>query len=178
MKSNIIPLIFTCFCISALAQVGVNTPFVSSGTAVHVDGSGDNSSSIPSPFEAINDALITKNGQLIFGLSSGSSNSVLVSASDKGGFLLPRVALVSASNSTTPINTPATGLLVYNTATANIGTDEEVLEKNVYRWNGSTWKILSTTNNLPPTDTTGLRRPPTAGAPCERTSAGPRDTPV
>ncbi len=68
-----------------------------------------------------------------------------VSATDKG-FLPPRVAL-TASNSASPINSPANGLLVYNTATA--GTSPNNVSPGYYFWNGSAWinMIGSTTSS-------------------------------
>ncbi len=61
-----------------------------------------------------------------------------VSASDKG-FLPPRVAL-TAANVFTPItgtSSAATGLLVYNTATA--GTIPNNVVPGYYFWNGTAW---------------------------------------
>jgi hypothetical protein len=51
------------------------------------------------------------------------------------GLLIPRVALVAVNNGTTPVNAPATGLLVYNTnATVTGGSGV-----GFYYWNGSIW---------------------------------------
>jgi hypothetical protein len=61
-----------------------------------------------------------------------------VSASDKG-FLPPRVAL-TAANVFTPItgtSSAATGLLIYNTATA--GTIPNNVVPGYYFWNGTAW---------------------------------------
>lgn len=58
-----------------------------------------------------------------------------VYATDKG-FLPPRVAL-TATNAAGPITSPATGLLVYNTATA--GTSPTNVIPGYYYWNGSAW---------------------------------------
>jgi hypothetical protein len=54
------------------------------------------------------------------GAAPHASAMLDVSATNHG-FLTPRVALVARNNSTTPIASPAQGLLVYNTATANTG---------------------------------------------------------
>lgn len=54
------------------------------------------------------------------------------------GLLLPHVSLVAVTNTTTPINMPATGLLVWNTnptVTGGNGT-------GFYYWNGSLWTPL------------------------------------
>lgn len=54
------------------------------------------------------------------------------------GLLIPRVALVDITNGTTPVNTPAISLLVYNTnatVTGGAGT-------GFYYWNGTVWTKL------------------------------------
>lgn len=53
-----------------------------------------------------------------------------MTATDKG-LLIPRVTLVAAANNVSPVNGPATGLLVYNTGGA--------LVAGFYYWNGSLW---------------------------------------
>ncbi|MCB9226531.1 MAG: hypothetical protein H6578_05120 [Chitinophagales bacterium] len=58
-----------------------------------------------------------------------------VTATDKG-FLPPRVNL-TATNATTPISSPATGLLVYNQATAGIVPNN--VTPGYYYWDGSKW---------------------------------------
>lgn len=52
------------------------------------------------------------------------------------GILIPRVAL-TATNAASPIASPATSLLVYNTATA--GTAPYSVAPGFYYWNGSGW---------------------------------------
>lgn len=65
------------------------------------------------------------------GTTSPQASALLdLTATDKG-FLMPRVTLVAAGNGTSPINAPATGLLVYNTGGA--------LTAGFYYWNGSMW---------------------------------------
>ena len=56
------------------------------------------------------------------------------------GFLPPRVAL-TAVNVAAPVTTPATGLLVYNTATA--GTSPNNVVPGNYYWNGTRWVAVS-----------------------------------
>lgn len=58
-----------------------------------------------------------------------------VNFTDKG-FLPPRVAL-TAINAPGPVASPATGLLVYNTATA--GTSPNNVAPGYYYWNGTKW---------------------------------------
>ena len=54
---------------------------------------------------------------------------------------VPNVALV-ATNSPSPITAPATGALVYNTATASSGTT--AVAPGYYYWNGSAWLNMTT----------------------------------
>ena len=89
---------------------------------------------------------ITSLAQTGIGTSTPNASAKLdVSATDKG-FLPPRVAL-TASNSASPITSPANGLLVYNTATA--GTSPNNVSPGYYFWNGSAWinMIGSTTSS-------------------------------
>jgi len=60
---------------------------------------------------------------------------------DARGLLIPRVAL-TATNSAAPVTTtPATGLLVYNTATT---TGPTAVTPGFYYWDGSQWVRLAT----------------------------------
>ncbi|MEN9959578.1 MAG: hypothetical protein RLZZ474_1822 [Bacteroidota bacterium] len=73
-----------------------------------------------------------------------ASAKLEVYAIDKG-FLPPRVAL-TATNATSPITSPAIGLLVYNTATA--GTSPNNVTPGFYYYNGSSWvKLIGSTDN-------------------------------
>ncbi|RYE36866.1 MAG: hypothetical protein EOP42_01765 [Sphingobacteriaceae bacterium] len=69
-----------------------------------------------------------------------ASAALDVSFTNKG-LLVPRVAL-TASNAAGPITSPATSLLVYNTATA--GTSPNNVIPGYYYWSGSAWIMLST----------------------------------
>lgn len=60
------------------------------------------------------------------------------------GVLLTRVALTSKTDAVT-IASPATGLLVYNTATAGVAPNNIV--PGYYYWDGSAWAHLSTTSS-------------------------------
>ena len=64
-----------------------------------------------------------------------ASAALDVTATDKG-LLLPRVAL-SSTTVAAPVTSPATGLLVYNTATA--GTAPNNVIPGFYYWNGTKW---------------------------------------
>ena len=70
------------------------------------------------------------------GTSTPSPSAKLEVSSSNQGFLPPRIALTSI-NVASPVNTPATGLLVYNTNTA--GTAPNNVAPGYYYWNGSAW---------------------------------------
>ena len=69
-------------------------------------------------------------------------------SADKG-FLPPRVAL-TAINSANPITSPATGLLVYNTATT--GTSPNNVIPGYYYWNGTRWLSIAPPQGTNPGD--------------------------
>ncbi len=74
------------------------------------------------------------------GFTPDASAALDVSYTSKG-LLIPRVAL-TAANAAGPIASPATSLLVYNTATA--GTSPNNVTPGYYYWNGAAWTGLST----------------------------------
>lgn len=57
------------------------------------------------------------------------------------GLLIPRVAL-SATNNASPVTSPATSLMVYNTATA--GSGATAVTPGYYYWGGSAWIRVAT----------------------------------
>lgn len=76
--------------------------------------------------------------QVGIGTTTPDSSSELHIESTNRGLLIPRVALVDVSNGLTPINSPITSLLVYNTnATVTGGTG-----LGYYFWNGTQWEKL------------------------------------
>ncbi|MGI4897516.1 MAG: beta strand repeat-containing protein [Janthinobacterium lividum] len=80
------------------------------------------------------------------GISSSSSfvpdaSAALDVSYTSKGLLIPRVTL-TATNAAGPITSPATSLLVYNTATA--GTSPNNVIPGYYYWNGTVWIMLST----------------------------------
>lgn len=81
----------------------------------------------------------TAKGQTGIGTTSPSPSAKLEVASTNQGFLPPRIAL-TATNATSPVTSPATGLLVYNTATA--GTAPNNVAPGYYFWNGSVWVAI------------------------------------
>ena len=75
------------------------------------------------------------------GATPDASAMLDIVATDKG-LLVPRVAL-TATNSASPVASPTTSLLVYNTATA--GTAPNNVLPGYYYWGGSSWIALVTT---------------------------------
>jgi hypothetical protein len=64
------------------------------------------------------------------------ASAMLEVSSTNTGLLIPRVAL-TATNVTSPVTSPATSLLIYNTATA--GTSPNNVVPGYYYWSGSAW---------------------------------------
>lgn len=77
--------------------------------------------------------------QVGIGTTTPDSSSELHIESTNRGLLIPRVALVNVTNGLTPINTPATSLLVYNTNAAVTGGTG----LGYYFWNGTLWEKLA-----------------------------------
>lgn len=88
--------------------------------------------------------LISGFAQTGIGTSTPHTSAKLDVTSTDKGFLPPRVAL-TASNSASPINSPANGLMVFNTVTA--GTSPNEVVPGYYYWDGTglKWVSLSTT---------------------------------
>ncbi len=81
-------------------------------------------------------------GQVIISYdeSSPHSSAMLEVKSDDKGLLPPRVAL-SDITVADPVSSPATGLVIFNTATA--GTAPNNVVPGYYYWNGTIWALLS-----------------------------------
>jgi hypothetical protein len=86
-------------------------------------------------------SLVFLNGkaQTGIGTTSPSPSAKLEVASTNQGFLPPRIAL-TATNAASPVTSPATGLLVYNTATTNNASNN--VAPGYYFWNGSAWVAI------------------------------------
>ncbi len=92
--------------------------------------------------------LIAKFNFAQIGIGTNTPNSsakLEISATDKG-FLAPRVAL-TATNSGSPITSPAIGLIVYNTATA--GASPYNVSPGYYYYDGSIWVSMSASTIIP-----------------------------
>ena len=85
----------------------------------------------------------TPNASSIIDLNTGNT---FTSPNGKG-ILPPNVALTGITDAIT-VTSPATSLLVYNTATANIGTVAVV--PGYYYWDGAKWVRLQTTASTAP----------------------------
>jgi hypothetical protein len=80
--------------------------------------------------------FLSGKAQTGIGTTTPSASAKLEVASTTQGFLPPRLAL-TATNAASPVTSPATGLIVYNTATA--GTVPNNVSPGYYYWNGSAW---------------------------------------
>ena len=78
---------------------------------------------------------ITTYGQNV-GIGTSSPNALLDVYSTVDGILIPRVALTGTA-SASPLTSPTTSTLVYNTATAGSGATS--VSPGFYYWNGSAW---------------------------------------
>ena len=77
------------------------------------------------------------NNRLGIGTSSPSSSAILDLTSTNQGLLPPRVALTAKSGTSSPIASPTTGLIVYNTASA--GSNVDAVTPGYYYFNGTSW---------------------------------------
>lgn len=78
------------------------------------------------------------------GTNTPNSSAKLDITSTNSGLLIPRVALVSVTNSSSPISSPATSLLVYNT-NSSVTNGSGV---GYYFWNGTIWERLFSGSTL------------------------------
>ena len=84
-------------------------------------------------------AFLSGKAQTGIGTTTPDASAKLdVSATNKG-FLPPRVAL-TATNSASPITSPAAGLMVYNTAST--GSAPYTVAPGYYYWNGTAWTAV------------------------------------
>jgi hypothetical protein len=109
------------------AQVGIGTPTPSS--KLEVIGAGTTSATTALKVGSASNTILTVRNDGLVEISSTTQ-----------GFLPPRVAL-TATNSTSPINSPATGLLVYNT-TAGTSTATTNVTPGLYYYDGSKWQRI------------------------------------
>jgi hypothetical protein len=80
-------------------------------------------------------AILSSSGMMAqqgFGTNTPDKSAAVDIVSTKRGLLIPRVALTETTNNS-PVNAPATSLMVYNTASANDVTP------GFYYWDGAKW---------------------------------------
>lgn len=77
------------------------------------------------------------------GTNTPNASAQLDLADTDRGILVNRVAL-NATNNAAPVTSPATGLLVYNTASSSSGNTEVI--PGFYYWDGSQWVAMGGTN--------------------------------
>jgi hypothetical protein len=80
-------------------------------------------------------AILSSSGMMAqqgFGTNTPDKSAAVDIVSTKRGLLIPRVALTETTNNS-PVNSPATSLMVYNTASANDVTP------GFYYWDGAKW---------------------------------------
>jgi hypothetical protein len=92
-------------------------------------------------FSALLLSCWTSFSQVGIGTTNPNASSSLDISSNSSGVLIPRVSLVDIFNGTTPVSSPATSLLVYNTNAAVTGGNGV----GYYYWDGSKWTKLFTT---------------------------------
>ncbi len=83
------------------------------------------------------------NDNIGLGTNAPNLSAQMEMADINKGLLINRIAL-TATDAVTPISSPATGLLVYNTATASSGST--AVTPGFYYWDGTKWVALDGTN--------------------------------
>ncbi len=95
------------------------------------------SSAIVNPWVLSGNDVYNTTGEVGIGTNTPDVSAILDVSSTSKGLLPPRVALTSKTGTSTPIASPATGLVVYNTATA--GSGDNIVFPGLYNFNGTEW---------------------------------------
>jgi hypothetical protein len=95
------------------------------------------SSAIINPWTLAGTSTYNTTGNVGIGTSSPSASALLDLTSTSQGLLPPRVALTAKSGTSSPIASPTTGLIVYNTASA--GSNIDAVTPGYYYFNGTSW---------------------------------------
>ena len=95
------------------------------------------SSAIVNPWTLAGTNTYNTTGNVGIGTASPSASALLDLTSNSQGLLPPRVALTAKSGTSSPITSPTTGLIVYNTASA--GTGGDAVTPGYYYYNGTIW---------------------------------------
>jgi hypothetical protein len=101
------------------------------------------SSAIVNPWVLSGNDVYNVTGEVGIGTATPNASALLDLTSTNKGFLPPRVALTSV-NAASPISSPATGLLIYNTAST--GTYPNQVTPGYYYWNGTLWTRVGNSN--------------------------------
>jgi hypothetical protein len=95
------------------------------------------SSAIVNPWVLSGNDVYNVTGEVGIGTATPNASALLDLTSTSKGLLAPRVALTAKSGTSSPIASPATGLIVYNTASA--GTGGDAVTPGYYYFNGTIW---------------------------------------
>lgn len=95
------------------------------------------SSAFVNPWILSGNDVYNNSGKVGIGTSSPSASAILDLTSSSQGLLPPRIALTSKSGTSSPVASPQTGLIVYNTASA--GTGGDAVTPGYYYYNGTIW---------------------------------------
>ncbi len=87
---------------------------------------------------------ISRGQNVGIGTATPNASAILELSSANQGFLMTRIGLTGTNDATT-IPTPATGLLVYNTAIAGAGAT--AVTPGFYYWDGTRWQRLLNTQS-------------------------------
>jgi len=120
------------------------------------------SSAIVNPWVLSGNDVYNITGEVGIGTATPNASALLDLTSTNKGFLPPRVAL-TAANAAGPISSPATGLLIYNTAST--GTYPNQVTPGYYYWNGTLWTRVGNSNIIASNSVTlsAVTTPPTLG---------------
>lgn len=102
---------------------------------------------------------IARAGSVGIGTTSPHASAILDVTSTNKGFLPPRVTLTGTADVAT-IASPASGLMVYNTATA--GTSPSNVIPGYYYWNGAAWTRISNNSSILASNTVTISATTTA----------------
>ncbi len=81
--------------------------------------------------------------------SDAASSAMLDISSSNKGVLIPKMTINDISSTTSPVNAPLDGLLIYNTGSVDV-------DEGFYYWSGSRWNLM--TNDLTSLTTTQLNQ--------------------
>jgi hypothetical protein len=110
---------------------------------------------------------IARAGSVGIGTTSPHASAILDVTSTNKGFLPPRVTLTGTADVAT-IASPASGLMVYNTATA--GTSPSNVIPGYYYWNGAAWTRISNNSSILASNTVTISATTTAPTTGTRTA--------